>query len=56
MAVDQGKLRILCLHGYTQNAEVFRKRTGALRKFCKAHAAFGAPRLAPGPPTFPNPT
>jgi hypothetical protein len=26
------KLRILCFHGYAQNATIFRKRTGALRK------------------------
>lgn len=25
-------LRILCFHGYAQNATIFRKRTGALRK------------------------
>ena len=26
------KIRVLCLHGYGQNAEFFRARTGALRK------------------------
>eukprot|EP00927_Polykrikos_kofoidii_P056280 TRINITY_DN50431_c0_g1_i1.p1 TRINITY_DN50431_c0_g1~~TRINITY_DN50431_c0_g1_i1.p1 ORF type:complete len:314 (-),score=54.33 TRINITY_DN50431_c0_g1_i1:161-1102(-) len=30
-------LRLLCLHGYGQNAEVFRQRTGALRRALKAH-------------------
>eukprot|EP00941_MAST-03F_sp_MAST-3F-sp1_P000533 g533.t1 len=34
------KLRILCLHGYGQNLEGFRKKTGALRKFVKSHAEF----------------
>ncbi|KAJ1916186.1 hypothetical protein IWQ60_008186 [Tieghemiomyces parasiticus] len=29
------KLRILCLHGYTQNPTIFRARTGALRKATK---------------------
>lgn len=55
MAADQRKLRILCLHGFTQNAEVFRQRTGALRKFCKAHATFGAQCLAPAAATGPGP-
>ncbi|KAI9203871.1 alpha/beta hydrolase family protein [Polychytrium aggregatum] len=31
-------LRILCLHGYTQNASVLRKRTGVLRKDLKSLA------------------
>jgi hypothetical protein len=30
--MSSGKLRILCLHGYTQNAIMFRKKTGAARK------------------------
>ena len=34
------KARILCLHGYAQNAEFFRARTGALRKALKAVAEF----------------
>eukprot|EP00736_Rhodelphis_marinus_P005132 Rmarinus@m.14395 len=29
------KLRILALHGYTQNAQVFREKSGALRKHLK---------------------
>jgi predicted esterase len=28
---------VLCLHGYTQNAAVFRERTGSLRKALKSH-------------------
>jgi hypothetical protein len=32
------KLRILALHGFLQNAEGFRKRTGSLRKALKSHA------------------
>lgn len=31
-------LRILCLHGYTQNAYIFRQRTGVLRKVLKSVA------------------
>ena len=30
------KARVLCLHGYAQNAEFFRQRTGALRKGLKS--------------------
>ena len=32
------KARILCLHGYAQNAAFFRQRTGSLRKALKAVA------------------
>jgi hypothetical protein len=38
--VVQRKLRILCLHGYLQNAEVFRSRIGSLRKGLKSRAEF----------------
>ncbi|KAI9219240.1 serine hydrolase FSH [Blastocladiella britannica] len=41
--------RILCLHGYTQNATVFRKRTAVLRKHLKNIAEFdyiSAPHFA----------
>ncbi|MEW5301743.1 MAG: hypothetical protein WDW36_004581 [Sanguina aurantia] len=34
------KLRLLCLHGYTQNAEVFRTRLGSLRKALKSRVEF----------------
>ena len=34
------KARILCLHGYAQNADFFRQRTGALRKGLKSVADF----------------
>jgi pimeloyl-ACP methyl ester carboxylesterase len=38
---DMGsKARILCLHGYAQNANFFRVRTGSLRKQCRAVADF----------------
>ena len=40
------RLRILCLHGYAQNGEFFRARTGALRKAIKADFHF---------PTAPHP-
>ncbi|XP_035695440.1 esterase OVCA2-like [Branchiostoma floridae] len=37
---DGGKklLKILCIHGYRQNAQTFRERTGAFRKILKKHA------------------
>ncbi|KAI9164660.1 Ovarian cancer-associated protein 2 [Blastocladiella emersonii ATCC 22665] len=38
MASSAHRLRILCLHGYTQNAAVFSKRTGVLRKHLKGKA------------------
>ncbi|KAG2458719.1 OVCA2 Esterase, partial [Polypterus senegalus] len=38
MADRSAPLRILCLHGYRQSAEIFRERTGALRKILKKHA------------------
>jgi len=34
------KARILCLHGYAQNADFFRSRTGALRKGLRSLAEF----------------
>ena len=34
------KARILCLHGYAQNGQFFRIRTGSGRKACKAVAEF----------------
>jgi len=46
-----GKLRVLCLHGYVQNGEVFRQKTGSVRKVMKGcefefidapHSAVGA--------------
>ena len=40
------RLRILCLHGYAQNGDFFRARTGALRKALKADFHF---------PTAPHP-
>lgn len=35
------KLRILCLHGYTQNATMFRKKTAVARKSVEDLADFG---------------
>lgn len=46
---DCDKINILCLHGYRQNAESFRQKTGSFRKFCKNYANFDyidAPHLA----------
>ncbi|XP_032072223.1 esterase OVCA2 [Thamnophis elegans] len=37
-APGAGELRLLCLHGYGQNAERFRARTGALRKALRGRA------------------
>lgn len=34
------KAKVLCLHGYAQNGDFFRQRTGALRKALKAVAEF----------------
>ncbi|KAK3580578.1 hypothetical protein CHS0354_002672 [Potamilus streckersoni] len=35
---DGKLLKILCIHGYRQNAQAFRERTGAFRKIIKKHA------------------
>ncbi|OWF53579.1 esterase OVCA2-like [Mizuhopecten yessoensis] len=35
---DDTKLKILCLHGYRQNGQTFRERTGAFRKIIKSRA------------------
>ncbi|KAK3730221.1 hypothetical protein RRG08_034966 [Elysia crispata] len=35
---ENKKLRILCIHGYRQNAQTFREKTGALRKLLKKYA------------------
>jgi hypothetical protein len=47
---NKRKLRILCLHGYEQNVETFRKKTGALRRAGKSHVSdfifLGAPHDA----------
>jgi len=44
-------LRILCLHGYRQNGNMFREKTGSLRKLLKKHVAefvyIDAPHLIP---------
>ncbi|KAB7493745.1 Esterase OVCA2 [Armadillidium nasatum] len=37
MATER-KLRILCFHGYRQTGEIFRQKTGSLRKSLKKHA------------------
>lgn len=33
--VHMAPLRILCIHGYRQNGNTFREKTGALRKLLK---------------------
>ena len=45
------KLKLLCLHGYAQNGQFFRERTGAVRKQLKSVCEFtflDAPRPATG--------
>lgn len=47
-------LQILCLHGYRQSAQVFKDKTGSLRKLLKKHAELvyiSAPHLIPTSPT-----
>lgn len=39
--MTSNKLRILCLHGYTQNATMFRKKTAVARKSIDDLADFG---------------
>ena len=39
-AATTRKLRLLCLHGYLQNADVLRSRIGSLRKGLKSRAEF----------------
>lgn len=44
------KLRFLCLHGYRQNADSFKSKTGAFRKTVNRYADFvfiSAPHVAP---------
>lgn len=38
MTIARSRLRILCLHGYRQNEELFREKTGSLRKQFKKYA------------------
>lgn len=33
--------QILCFHGYRQTAEIFKKKSGALRKLLRSQAKFG---------------
>ena len=40
LSLQLPKARILCLHGYGQNADFFRARTGALRKALKSSCDF----------------
>ena len=50
-APPQRKLKLLCLHGYAQNGQFFRERTGAVRKQLKSVCEFtflDAPRPATG--------
>lgn len=35
--LSMAPLRVLCIHGYRQNATSFREKTGALRKLLKKH-------------------
>ena len=52
------KLRVLCIHGYRQNANSFRERTGALRKLMKKQIDFvflSAPHVIPEPENLARP-
>ncbi|EFJ40066.1 hypothetical protein VOLCADRAFT_121759 [Volvox carteri f. nagariensis] len=40
MADSVPKLKLLCLHGYMQNAEIFRSRLGSMRKALKSRVEF----------------
>ncbi len=47
----EGKAKVLCLHGFTQNAETFRAKTGSVRKHLKSKLEFvfvDAPHSAAG--------
>ncbi|VDN20814.1 unnamed protein product [Gongylonema pulchrum] len=35
------KLKVLCLHGYQQNAEIFREKSGSFRSSLKKYFDFG---------------
>ncbi|KAI1732114.1 serine hydrolase (FSH1) domain-containing protein [Ditylenchus destructor] len=37
---EKKKLRVLCLHGYRQNENTFREKTGGLRKALKSRLEF----------------
>eukprot|EP00198_Chlamydomonas_reinhardtii_P010043 XP_001699380.1 predicted protein [Chlamydomonas reinhardtii] len=53
-----GKLKLLCLHGYMQNAEIFRSRLGSARKALKSRVEFvfvDAPYEAQGLPGSEDP-
>lgn len=44
------KMKILCLHGYRQNADSFKSKIGSFRKFVNKYAEFvfiSAPHIAP---------
>ena len=46
------KLRVLCVHGYRQNDQIFREKTGAFRKLAKGIVDFvfvAAPHVVPEP-------
>ncbi|CAD5122554.1 DgyrCDS10968 [Dimorphilus gyrociliatus] len=54
MATERSLLHILCIHGYRQNGQTFRERTGAFRKLVKSHAKFvfiTAPNVVPPLPS-----
>lgn len=38
--INQSKLKILVLHGYRQNAEIFKSKTGSFRKMLHKFADF----------------
>jgi hypothetical protein len=40
MQTSPNKLKMLCLHGYLQNADVFRSRMGSTRKALKSRCEY----------------
>lgn len=44
MCLLRGPGQVLCLHGYRQNADTFRAKTGNFRKKLKSHCTFGVSR------------
>ena len=58
MALQPKKLRVLCLHGYRQNKDVFREKSGAFRKLVKNSVDFyfiSAPHVIPEPDNLSKP-
>lgn len=58
IALQPKKLRVFCLHGYRQNKDVFREKSGAFRKLVKNSVEFhfvSAPHVIPEPENMDKP-